>query len=153
MDELHSRLPIGNRQSEIFSSHPSISHDGRESCAPATSADITDGVALSVHRLHHGRSKRPILEVIPDSTSTGLYRIAWPDIGLSETANLTRCKQAALEWAEQRFLTECRKMSGARRLKSLNNFWWSASPVRQNQNSDPCTGGEWITCPLEEGAP
>jgi hypothetical protein len=35
----------------------------------------------------------------------------------------------------------------------LNNFWWSTSLVRRNQNSDQCTDGEWITCPLEEGAP
>jgi hypothetical protein len=89
----------------------------------------------SIHRLHRGHSKKPILEIVPDST--GLYRIAWPDIGLSETANLTRCKQAALEWAEQRFLTENRKMNGARRLKSLNNFWWSTAPMRQNRQDAP----------------
>jgi len=50
-----------------------------------------------VYPLHKGRSKRTILEIIPDDD--GLYRIAWPDIGLSDRANLTRCKQAALEWA------------------------------------------------------
>src|SRR5262249_28894139 len=120
--------------------------------ADVTAAGDVTHTSHKIYRLHCGRSNGPILEVVPDS-STGLYRIAWPDIGLSVTANLTRCKQAALEWAEQRFLTENRTMSGARRLKSLNNFWWSASPVRQNQNSDQWTDGEWINCLPEEGGP
>jgi hypothetical protein len=46
-------------------------------------------------RLHYGQSQTPVLEIIPDPT--GLYCIAWPDIGLSDVAILTRCKQAALE--------------------------------------------------------
>ena len=83
---------------------------------------------LQTWGLYRGQSKRPIVEVVPDSASD-LYRIAWPDIGLSDRANLTRCKQAAREWAEQRFLTEQRNLPVARRLKSLNSFRWSASPV------------------------
>jgi len=35
-------------------------------------------------RLHYGQSQTPVLEIIPDPT--GLYRIAWPDIGLSDLA-------------------------------------------------------------------
>jgi hypothetical protein len=38
------------------------------------------------YRLHYGQSQTPVLEIIPDPT--GLYRIAWPDIGLSDLANL-----------------------------------------------------------------
>jgi len=83
------------------------------------------------HRLHCGRSKKTIVKIIPDST--GLYRIEWPDIGQSDVANLTRCKQAAVEWAEKQVATEQRNLSVAQRLKSLNNFSWSASPVRSNQ--------------------
>jgi hypothetical protein len=83
------------------------------------------------HRLHCGRSKKPIVKIIPDSS--GLYRVAWPDIGPSDLANLTRCKQAALEWAEKNIVTEQRNLSVAQRLKSLDNFSWSASPVRSNQ--------------------
>ena len=151
MHEIPSRLPVGNSQSEISSSPSSAPATTRcEACAAATAVGVTAGGAShtshKTYYLHRGRSKKPILEVVPDST--GLYRIAWPDIGLSETANLTRCKQAALEWAEQNFLTENRKMSGARRLKSLNNFWWSAPLVGQNQNSDP-----WINNPPKEAAP
>jgi hypothetical protein len=63
-----------------------------------------------------------------------LYRIEWPDIGLSDLTNLTRAKAAALEWAEQRVM-EDRKLPVARRLKSLDNFWWSSSPVRENQSA------------------
>ena len=83
------------------------------------------------HRLHCGRSQKTIVKVVPDST--GLYRIEWPDIGLSDTANLTRCKQAALEWAEKHVATEQRHLSVAQRLKSLDNFSWSASLVRSNR--------------------
>ena len=153
MDDIHSHLTVGNTQSEISSSRSCSSATTRcKASAPATATDVTGagGATLYVHRLNHGRSTKLVLEVVPDST--GLYRIAWPDIGLSETANLTRCKQAALEWAEQRFMAEHRNLCAARRLKSLNNFWWSTSLVRQNQNSDQCTDGEWITCSLE-GAP
>jgi hypothetical protein len=83
-----------------------------------------------IYSLHRGRSKRLIVHIAPDH-STGLYRIAWPDIGLSDVTNLTRAKDAAREWAERKAVTEDRKLPVARRLKSLDNFWWSASPVRQ----------------------
>ena len=77
------------------------------------------------YRLHYGQSQTPVLEIIPDPS--GLYRIAWPDIGLSDLANLTRCKQAALEWAEHQRMAKGSNLSVARRLKSLKNFSWSAS--------------------------
>jgi hypothetical protein len=83
------------------------------------------------HRLHCGRSKKTIVKIVPDRT--GLYRIEWPDIGLSDLSNLTRCKQAALEWAAQSAAPRERKTSVARYLKSLNNFSWSASLVRSNR--------------------
>jgi hypothetical protein len=83
------------------------------------------------YSLHHGRSHRVIVRVVPDY-QTALYRIAWPDIGLSDIANLTRCKAAAREWAERKTVTEDRKLSAARCLKSLDNFWWSSSYVAQN---------------------
>jgi hypothetical protein len=86
---------------------------------------------LIVYSLHRGRSRRALVRVVPDY-QTALYRIAWPDIGVSGTANLTRCKDAAREWAEREAMTEDRKTNAARRLKSLHNFWWSSSYVAQN---------------------
>jgi len=83
------------------------------------------------HSLHRGRSHCAIVRVVPDH-QTALYRVAWPDIGPSDIANLTRCKAAAREWAEQKTVTEDRKLSAARRLKSLDNFWWSSSYVARN---------------------
>jgi hypothetical protein len=83
------------------------------------------------HALFHGRARTPIVEIVPDG-EPGLYRVVWPDIGLSGPVNLTRAKHAAEEWAERSFATEQRKISVARRLKSLSNFRWSASHVRQN---------------------
>lgn len=88
--------------------------------------------------LHRGRLRKPLVCVVPERDSS-LYRILWPDIGPSAAANLTRCKAAALEWAERSTLTDPSKNNAARRLKSLNNFSWSASPIRQNGVAGPST--------------
>ena len=85
-----------------------------------------------IYSLHRGRSRRVIVRVIPQGQ---LYRIEWPDIGPSDLTNLTRAKAAAIEWAERKAVTEDRKLPIARRLKSLDNFWWSSSPVRQNERA------------------
>ena len=89
------------------------------------------GPNMQIYELHFGRSVRPVLRIVPDPT--GLYRVEWPDIGLSDYANLARCKQAALEWAQHQRMSEGRDLSVAQRLKSLDNFWWSASYVRQTE--------------------
>jgi hypothetical protein len=81
--------------------------------------------------LHVGRSRKPLVQIVPDDGSP-LYRIAWGDIGMSPAANLARCLEAARRWAERQYLTDHRKMNSAQRLKSLDNFWWSWSYVRQN---------------------
>ena len=83
-----------------------------------------------VYSLHRGRSRRVLVRVVSDPS--GLYRIEWPDLGLSDLANLTRCKAAAREWAERNAVLEDRKTSAARRLKSLDNFWWSSSYTAHN---------------------
>jgi hypothetical protein len=86
-------------------------------------------------RPHYGQSQTPVLEIIPDPS--GLYRIAWPDIGLSDLANLTRCKQAALEWAQHQRMAKGSNLSVAQRLKSLKNFSWRASYSDLNRPSVP----------------
>jgi hypothetical protein len=60
------------------------------------------------YSLHCGRSNKPVVAVIPDRS--GLFRIAWPDIAPSDVANLSRCKEAALEWAQHRQATEDRNL-------------------------------------------
>ena len=94
-------------------------------------SDSTQAAPIrEAYALHYGRTRNALVEIVADGN--GLYRIAWPDIGLSEPVNLTRAMQAAQEWAEQYFVTEHRRIGVARRLKSLNNFSWSRSPIRQN---------------------
>jgi hypothetical protein len=83
-----------------------------------------------VYSLHRGRSRRALIRVVSDCC--GLYRVEWPDIGLSDLTNLARAKAAAREWAERKAVIEDRKNSAARRLKSLDNFWWSSSYVAHN---------------------
>jgi hypothetical protein len=82
--------------------------------------------------LHRGRSRTPLVRIIPAGS---LYRIEWPDIGLSDLTNLTRAKAAAREWAEQKAMTEDRKLPVARRLKSLDNFSWSSSHIAPNDKA------------------
>jgi hypothetical protein len=87
---------------------------------------------LKTYSLHRGRSRCVIVSIVP---CAGLYRIAWPDIGLSDITNLTRAKAAAREWAEQKAVVEDRKLPVARRLKSLDNFSWSSSYVAQDKSA------------------
>src|SRR5262249_3988637 len=96
-----------------------------------TPFNLRPSKAQVVWSLHRGRLRKPVLRVVPEYNSP-LYRIQWPDIGPSPAANLTRCKQAALEWAERSLLTDHRNLSVAQRLNSLNKFSWSASPMRGN---------------------
>jgi hypothetical protein len=84
---------------------------------------------LQTHSLHVGRSSRVIVRIVPDGP---LWRIEWPDIGLSDIANLTRCKAAAIEWVERQALTERRNLPVARRLKSLNFFFESSPYIAPN---------------------
>jgi hypothetical protein len=88
----------------------------------------------AVFSLHRGRSQRAIVRVVPCGP---LYCVEWPDIGLSPPANLTRCKDAAREWAEPRAVIEDRKSNAARRLKSLNFFWRSSSYIAQKLAAVP----------------
>lgn len=74
--------------------------------------------------------KKTGCEVVSDPS--GLYRVRWPDGKLSDIANLSRCCDAAREYAEKMTMLD-RKMPVARRLKSLGNFWWSPSLVRQTR--------------------
>lgn len=92
----------------------------------------SNGEAVRTWQLRHSRRSKLIVEVVPDIS--GLYRIHWPDTGPSPTANLTRCKDAALEWAEGLvWRTEHRKNGAGRALKSLNDFSWSPSLARKSE--------------------
>ena len=85
---------------------------------------------MKIYSLHRGQSRKVLVRIIPDGQ---LYRIEWPDIGLSDLTNLIRAKAAALEWAEQKAAIEDRKKRGVGALKSLRNFSWSSSPMRLNE--------------------
>jgi hypothetical protein len=87
---------------------------------------------MKIYTLHHGRSRQTIVRLIPCDP---LYRIEWPDIGVSDLTNLTRAKAAALEWAERIVMTEHRNLAVARRLKSLKFFWRSSPYVVQNEQA------------------
>jgi hypothetical protein len=54
--------------------------------------------SVPIVALYRGRSRKPLLRLVPSGV---LYRIEWPDIGLSDLVNITRAKAAALEWARR----------------------------------------------------
>lgn len=105
--------------------------DDRLRSAINNSTDRPSQSRAQVHELRHGRG-RVLVRVVPDET-TPLYRVEWPDIGLSPPVNLARAKEAAQLWAESKTLKDLRKNGAERALKSIENFSWSSSPVRKNE--------------------
>jgi hypothetical protein len=101
----------------------------------------------AVYRLHLCNSKRALIEVVPDGRP-GLYRVRWPDLGLSDAVNLSRACDAARRWAERQAMTDGRNLSVAQRLKSLANFSWSSSPIAPNKR--PARG---VAAPLPKTNP
>ena len=53
-----------------------------------------DGRLFLIHR-----KRNPLVIVEPDSKHTGMYRVRFPDGGLSDMVNLTRAKDAAFAFA------------------------------------------------------
>src|SRR5262249_51432178 len=49
--------------------------------------------------LYHGNDPNPLVTIEPDSKYAGMFRIRFPDGGLSDMANLTRAKDAAIALA------------------------------------------------------
>jgi hypothetical protein len=49
--------------------------------------------------LFHGNDRNPLVSIEPDSNYASMYRIRFPDGGLSDMANLTRAKDAAIAFA------------------------------------------------------
>jgi hypothetical protein len=66
---------------------------------------VNSQAARDFWSLHQGPSRKSLVSVVADHGSP-LYCIDWPDIGLSAPANLSRCKDAARQWAEQQAMTE-----------------------------------------------
>jgi hypothetical protein len=116
---------------------PAVAGDGARIAVHFGEQDTqVSGVALGcaqVYTLHRGKAphSRAVARVIRCDAHPQLFQVDWRDGELSPPANLTRCMAAAREWAERRAMTEHRKTSVARRLKSLANFWWSSSPIEQ----------------------
>jgi hypothetical protein len=81
-----------------------------------------DGRLFLIHR-----NRDPLVTVEPDSKHTGMYRIRFPDGGLSDMVSLTRAKDAALAFA----------------LRSLNSKAQEKPPkalhVRQRRAAAPIT--------------
>jgi hypothetical protein len=73
--------------------------------------------------------RKPALRIERDPVFESMWRIRFSDGTLSDLANISRIKDAALDIAEA---IEARKRPHKSPLKSLNNFSWSRRPVAQN---------------------
>jgi hypothetical protein len=51
--------------------------------------------------LYYGRSRAPLVLAVPDLSYPGLWRMAWPNGELSDIANLSRIKDAAVAICER----------------------------------------------------
>ena len=71
------------------------------------------------HSLHYGGSRKPLVTVIPDDTWPAMFHVAWPDVGLSSPANLSRCLDAARCWAE----------AGPPRRDARGRWEWRTRPI------------------------
>ena len=49
------------------------------------------------YAMHYGNAGIPLVRVVPDARWSGMWRMIWPDLQLSDMTNLTRCKDAAAE--------------------------------------------------------
>lgn len=48
------------------------------------------------YALHYGAARTPMVVVVPDGRWPRMWRLAWPDGALSDMANLSRAKDAAI---------------------------------------------------------
>jgi hypothetical protein len=55
------------------------------------------GSAFVLHTIH---SKKTILSVEPDAVYPDMFRVHWPDGGISDMANLSRARDAATRFVE-----------------------------------------------------
>jgi hypothetical protein len=87
------------------------------------------------YSLHYGNGSRSLARIIPDDRWPGMWRIHWPDDRISDMANLTRAKDAAIAACER----------GPPRLRDTRLFQWRevriAPLVAPMENSDPCPTG------------
>ena len=72
--------------------------------------------------------RTPAAVIVQDDVWPSQWRVVRPDGTLSDHVNLTRAMDAALDQAEG---IEARKNPHESPLKTLNNFRWSASPIKK----------------------
>jgi hypothetical protein len=92
-------------------------------------------------KLFIAKRRTPAAIIVADDIWPGQWRIVRPDGSLSDHVNATRAKEAALDQAEA---AEARKTPHKSPLKTLQNFLWSASPVRKNGSA---YAEAWINWP------
>jgi hypothetical protein len=102
---------------------------------------LSPGAPLQGYGLHYGRSRTPLVRVVPDERWPAMWRVQWPDGRPSDLGNLSRCMDAAQQWAESTVLSDLRKKHGVGALNLLGNFLWSRSLVSANKKNDPEYGG------------
>jgi hypothetical protein len=92
-------------------------------------ADQLDPAELknqAAYALHYGSACSPMVTVVPDINWPGMYRLAWPDGRLSDMANLSRAKDAAV--------AICERASPG---KDRSRFHWKNRPAENARRGLP----------------
>jgi hypothetical protein len=101
--------------------------------------------------LYYGTARTPLVRVIPDIVYPGMYRLRWPDGQVSDLANLSRIKDAALVLCAvgppirnpQRLhweLDRSNSRSGARTRGLRPDPVSRPLPLRSRKRPNPCQG-------------
>jgi hypothetical protein len=80
--------------------------------------------------LYNGRARRPLVRIVPDPVYPGMWRLAWPDGGMSDMANLSRIKDAAIALCERGPPQRNRRCLDWK--KDLSKTAIGGPPIRQN---------------------
>jgi hypothetical protein len=80
--------------------------------------------------LHNGRARRPLVLIVPDPVYPGMWRLAWPDGRVSDMANLSRIKDAAIAICERGPPQRNRRCFNWKKDRSKTAI--GSPPIRQN---------------------
>jgi hypothetical protein len=90
---------------------------------------------MTAHRLHYGRSRQPLVEVVRDDRWPCMFRLRWSDGTVSDMTNLSRAVDAAAAICERGPPARNRRLFGWKTEPSKTPA--KASPMRQNGRGRP----------------
>jgi hypothetical protein len=81
--------------------------------------------------LYYGNARSPLVRIVPDGTFPVMWRMSWPDGRLSDMANLSRVKDAAIAICERGPPARNRRL-----------FTWKKDPSKAASGASPMRSRE-----------